>query len=61
MGQFKNSKKHGKGEMDYANGDKYTGDWVADNRTGKGVYVCANRNQYEIGYPNITSYGTIRC
>jgi hypothetical protein len=31
-------KKHGKGTYVYKNGNRYSGDWVADNRTGIGIF-----------------------
>ncbi len=45
--------------MTFADGDKYTGDWVIDNRTGHGVYFFANGDQYEMRYSNITCYLTM--
>jgi hypothetical protein len=48
LGQFKDNKKHGKGKIDYHTGDKYTGAWIDDNRTGQGVYIFANGDRYEI-------------
>jgi hypothetical protein len=48
LGQFKENKPHGKGKMDYHNGDKYTGDYVDHKKTGQGVYNFANGNRYEI-------------
>ena len=50
MGQFKDNKIHGKGKKDYANGDKYTGDWIDDIKTGHGVYIYANGDRYELRY-----------
>ena len=47
MGEFKDNKKHGKGKMDFANGDKYTGDWVDDVRMGNGVYIFATGDRYD--------------
>jgi hypothetical protein len=61
MGQFKSSKKHGKGQMEYDNGGKYTGDWLEDKKTGQGVYMFANRNQYEMRCSNIICYYTTYC
>ncbi len=29
-------------------GDKYTGDWIDDDRTGQGIYIYANGNRYEL-------------
>ena len=52
MGQYKDDKKHGKGEQVWGfatkwAGDKYKGDWVEDVRTGRGVYTLANGDRYE--------------
>lgn len=33
--------------MNFANGDEYDGDWVADRKTGKGIYNYADGNRYE--------------
>lgn len=30
-------KKTGKGTLFWVNGEKYEGDWLEDNRTGKGM------------------------
>ncbi|CAF4150246.1 unnamed protein product [Adineta steineri] len=46
-GEMKDGKKHGKGQMEYANGDKYTGIYVENNITGQGVYIHANGSRYE--------------
>jgi hypothetical protein len=59
LGHFKDNKREGEGEMTFADGDKYTGDWVIDNRTGHGVYFFANGDQYEMRYSNITCYLTM--
>ena len=40
---------HGKGKMDFPNGNKYTRDWVDGVRTGNGVYAFANGNRYDQG------------
>jgi len=40
--------------MNYADGDKCTGDWVDDVRTGEGVYIYANGDRYEVTYSKIT-------
>ncbi len=34
--------------MEYASGNKYTGDWVDGNRTGQGVLVWADGDRYEL-------------
>ncbi|CAF1143244.1 unnamed protein product [Adineta steineri] len=49
-GEMKDGKKHGKGQMEYANGDKYTGIYVENNITGQGVYIHANGSRYESKY-----------
>ncbi len=54
MGQFKD-KMNGKGTYYYANGNKYTGDWVNDMRTGQGVFTWANGNRYEKDYSQMSS------
>jgi len=53
MGQFKDNKRHGKGQMDYADGEKYTGDWLQGNQTGQGVYMFANGERYQMRCFNI--------
>ncbi|CAF1281800.1 unnamed protein product [Adineta steineri] len=49
-GEMKGDKRHGKGQMDFANGDKYVGMWVEGNITGHGVYMFATGNRYELRY-----------
>ena len=46
-GQFKDGKKNGKGTYYYANGNKYMGDWVDENRTGQGVFTWPSGDRYE--------------
>ncbi|CAF4030698.1 unnamed protein product [Adineta steineri] len=46
-GEMKDGIEHGKGHMEYTNGDKYTGIYVEGNITGQGVYIFANGNRYE--------------
>jgi hypothetical protein len=41
------TKRHGKGTMAYASGDKYTGDWLNDVKTGAGIYIFATGNRYK--------------
>ena len=38
-GQFKDGKMNGKGTYYFADGNKYVGDWVDNNRTGHGVFT----------------------
>ena len=39
--------RHGFGVMFYGNGDIYRGDWVNDNKSGKGQYLFSNGNHVE--------------
>ena len=41
---------HGEGIMNFANGEKYTGDWCHGLRTGTGVYIFSNGDRYELRY-----------
>lgn len=33
--------------MEYANGDKYVGDWVGDKKTGEGIMTFATGEKYD--------------
>ncbi|CAF3465837.1 unnamed protein product [Rotaria sp. Silwood1] len=46
-GELREGKKHGKGKMDYADGNKYIGDWANDVRTGQGVFIWSDGSHYE--------------
>jgi hypothetical protein len=48
LGQYKEGKMNGKGTYYYADGDKYTGDWVDEQKTGQGVFIWASGNRYEL-------------
>jgi hypothetical protein len=61
LGQFKDNKMHGKGRMDYANGDNYTGDLLEGNQTGQGVYMFASGDRYQMRCSNIICYYTTYC
>ena len=37
----------GQGELYYANGDMFRGEWLQDRATGYGVLMYANNNRYE--------------
>ncbi len=52
---------HGKGRMDYANGDNYTGDLLEGNQTGQGVYMFASGDRYQMRCSNIICYYTTYC
>ncbi|CAF0775707.1 unnamed protein product [Adineta ricciae] len=47
LGQFKGHKINGKGIFYSANGDKYSGDWIDDKRTGYGVFTWSTGDRYE--------------
>jgi hypothetical protein len=36
--------------MNFANGDNYTGEWVEDEKTGRGTYTWSDGDRYEIRY-----------
>ncbi len=58
LGQLKDEEMHGKGEMTFGDGDKYTGDWIEGKRTGQGVYIFADGDRYEMRCSKITCYLT---
>ncbi len=49
-GQMKNDSFNGKGTKYFANGNKYTGDWVDDKMIGRGIYTWLNGDRYEMKY-----------
>lgn len=42
--------RDGKGTFEYANGDKYVGDWKDDMQHGKGIYFFHTGDRYEGAY-----------
>ncbi len=50
LGQFKNGNFHGQGALYCANGDKYTGGWVEDKKSGHGVFIWFTGDRYEGQY-----------
>jgi hypothetical protein len=58
-GEMKDGKKHGKGKMDFANGDSYTGIWVDDKKTGPGLFTSPGGTTYTIRYSHITRYSIL--
>ncbi|CAF3914182.1 unnamed protein product [Adineta steineri] len=56
-GEMKDGKKHGKGHMDFANGDRFTGDYIEDSITGQGVYIYANGARYEGQWKDSKKHG----
>lgn len=51
IGKFENNKKNGKGEYTFSEENKelkeYNGDFLDDNRHGKGILLFKNKNTYE--------------
>lgn len=37
IGEFKNGKRHGKGNYYFSNGDQWEGEWFHDRQHGKGI------------------------
>ena len=52
-GEWKDNKYQGKGHIEYADGNTYTGDWVNDNREGHGVLVYKSSARYEILHSHV--------
>ena len=46
-GEFKNSKYHGHGVFDYADGKRYEGKWVNDKKDGHGVLTWPDGDYYK--------------
>jgi hypothetical protein len=46
VGQFKDGLYHGRGQMTYAGGAVYEGDWVNHEKHGEGTYNFANEDIY---------------
>jgi len=45
-GEYKNKKRHGKGEYTFKDGSKYVGDWVDGKRTGNGIIYHPDGSKY---------------
>jgi hypothetical protein len=39
---------NGKGTYYFVNGNKYTGDWINNHRTGQGIFIWSNGDRYEM-------------
>jgi hypothetical protein len=52
---------HGTGTINYANGNRYIGDWVEGKRTGRGVFTWSDGDQYEIRCSQISGDRIYRC
>ncbi|CAF1469676.1 unnamed protein product, partial [Adineta ricciae] len=46
-GHFKGGKRHGTGTYEYANGEKYQGEWINDQTNGKGIRTFPSGNRYD--------------
>jgi hypothetical protein len=57
-GQFKHNKMHGTGTLNYANGQKYIGDWIEGKRMGRGVLTWPNGKRYEGQFKDDKMHGT---
>ena len=45
-GEYRNGKRHGDGELTFANGEKYTGEHKFGKRDGQGTHVIPNGIKY---------------
>lgn len=60
VGEWKNDKKHGKGVMEYKNGNKYEGSFFEGSITGKGTLnynESDSRIKYEGDWQNENRHG----
>jgi hypothetical protein len=46
FGEWKDNRRSGQGNYNYANGTQYSGGWKDDRRSGQGTYTFANGNKY---------------
>jgi len=56
-GDLLNGKRHGKGEMRWANGDYYDGEWQNGKRHGKGEMLWASGEMYDGQWLNDKRHG----
>jgi len=62
VGEFVQSKFHGKGTYTYANGDKYEGEFLNGKFTGKGTFTCINGKPFSGSLENKEPLElTVRC
>ena len=47
MGEFQKHKRHGKGVLTTASGDRYDGEWINNQRNGFGIQTYADGSSYE--------------
>jgi hypothetical protein len=58
-GYNQSNKRHGRGTMHYKNwGEKYVGDWLNDNRVGRGVLTFNNGDTYDGEFKLNVPWGT---
>ena len=57
-GQVKGDKRHGTGTHHFANGNKYSGDWIDDAMAGHGIYTWKNGDRYEGQFKDNKRHGT---
>jgi len=60
-GQWKNGKRHGRGEQIWPDGSIYQGHWEDDTRNGRGRFVNKRGDLYEGGWKNDGIEGYGRC
>ena len=60
VGDWEAAKKHGQGELYYANGDMFRGEWHQDRASGNGVLMYANNNRYEGQWLDDRRHGQVR-
>ena len=56
-GEMKDGKRHGRGVMVTASGNRYEGDWKEGKQHGRGVYVWANGDRYEGDFKDGKEHG----
>ncbi len=54
LGQFKDSRQNGKGTYYFASGNKYSGDWINDQKSGQGIFTWTNGDRYEMIYSQMS-------
>merc|ERR1719261_1684212 len=52
VGDWKNSRKHGRGKATWPSGETYDGDWSEHIQHGKGTYIWKNGRKYEGEWKN---------
>lgn len=61
QGQWKDGKRHGRGDQCWADGSVYQGNWVDDMRCGKGRYIASDGSMYEGEWRENMFHGHGKC